>query len=80
MSDANPKVIKSIHNTMVDRCVDIFVRRDGTWGFKEFRRDVEDQGAWFPISNREVGRFESLENAEIAARRNVAWLVDPYLK
>ncbi len=77
MSDANPKVIKSIHNITVDRCVDIFVRRDGTWGFKEFRHDVEDQGAWFAISIGEGARFESLEDAEIAARRNVAWLVDP---
>ena len=74
MNDAKPKVIKSIHNSMVDRCVDIFVHRDGSWSFKEFRRDIEDQGAWFPISNGEGRRFGSLEDAEIAARQNIDWL------
>jgi hypothetical protein len=73
---SKPNVIKSIHNTQVDRCVDIFVRQDTTWGFTEFRRDIEDQGAWFPISNRQGGRFGSLEEAEIAVRKNVVWLRD----
>jgi len=28
----------------IDRCVDVFARPDGTFGFEEFRRDPEDMG------------------------------------
>ena len=31
------------------RCVDIFRRPDGSFGFDEFRRDPEDMGAWTPV-------------------------------
>src|SRR5476651_2217555 len=37
-------VSNSIENQEHDRCVDIFRRPDGTHGFEEFRRDVEDAG------------------------------------
>ncbi|HEY2564091.1 MAG TPA: hypothetical protein VGI44_10300, partial [Acidimicrobiales bacterium] len=33
---------------MADRCVDIFSRPDGTFGFEEFRRDPEDMGGMDP--------------------------------
>ena len=33
-----------------ERCVDLFERPDGTFGFEEFRRDFEDQGRWTAIS------------------------------
>jgi hypothetical protein len=39
-------VVTSLHNGDVDRCVDIIRRQDGAFGFKEFRRDVEDGGGW----------------------------------
>jgi hypothetical protein len=32
-----------------DRCVDIFSRPNGTFGFEEFRKDPEDMGAWTPV-------------------------------
>jgi hypothetical protein len=38
-------VFDSVENDHHDRCVDLFQRPDGTWGFEEFRRDVEDAGA-----------------------------------
>ena len=76
MDEPKPKVMKSLHNKAVDRCVDIFQRLDGSWGFKQFRRDIEDQGAWFPISGGDNSRFVSLEDAETAARGYVAWLLD----
>jgi len=34
-----------------NRCVDIFSRPDGTFGFEEFRRDPEDLGVWTPIGS-----------------------------
>ena len=37
-------VFVSIENFEHDRCVDLFSRPDGSYGFEEFRRDVEDRG------------------------------------
>jgi hypothetical protein len=43
-------VLESIENDAHDRCVDLFLRPDGSFGFEEFRRDVEDAGAWTPVA------------------------------
>ena len=37
-------VFISIENFEHNRCVDLFSRLDGSYGFEEFRRDVEDRG------------------------------------
>jgi hypothetical protein len=42
-------VFVSIENFEHDRCVDLFSRPDGSYGFEEFRRDVEDRGDWTPV-------------------------------
>jgi hypothetical protein len=67
-------VIESIENLQHDRCVDLFVRPDGSFGFEEFRRDAEDAGAWTPVSYfcglRRASKFEALAEAA----RQVAWL------
>ena len=46
--DKNWLVFASIENAEHDRCIDMFRRPDQTFGFEEFRRDVEDAGAWTP--------------------------------
>lgn len=43
--DASWIVLESIENPQHDRCVDLFTQPDGSFGFEEFRRDVEDAGA-----------------------------------
>ena len=48
--DPSWKVLASPSTPAVDRCVDIFSRPDGTFGFEEFRRDPEDMGAWTPVA------------------------------
>ena len=40
------KVFQSFENDMEDRCVDFFVRPNGTYGFEEYRRDREDDEGW----------------------------------
>lgn len=67
-------VFKSVENDVHDRCVDVFVRPDGTFGFEEFRRDVEDQGAWTPVSYFSGRSFPSREDAWSAALGAVPWL------
>ena len=42
------KVMKSINGHDDSICVDIFLRPDGTFGFEEYRRDVEDARVGFP--------------------------------
>jgi hypothetical protein len=42
-------IFDSIENDEHNRCVDLFERPDGTFGFEEFRRDVEDAGGWTPV-------------------------------
>jgi hypothetical protein len=69
-------VFASIENAEHDRCVDLFSRPDGTCGFEEFRRDVEDRGEWTPVRYYAASVFPSREAALEAALRSVAWLED----
>jgi hypothetical protein len=56
------------------RCVDIFRRPDGTFGYEEFRRDPEDQGAWTPIGFAAGLVYASADQARAAATAAVPWL------
>jgi hypothetical protein len=67
-------VFRSIENAEHDRCVDLFARPDGTYGFEEFRRDPEDRGEWTPVRFYSGEVFASREAALAAATRHVAWL------
>ncbi|HXY91211.1 MAG TPA: hypothetical protein VEP49_01925 [Acidimicrobiia bacterium] len=72
--DPSWKVLASPSTPAVDRCVDIFARPDGTFGFEEFRRDPEDMGAWTPVGYYSGREFASEDEARIAARNAVPWL------
>jgi len=67
-------VYRSIENSGRDRCVDLFSRPDGTHGFEEFRRDVEDMGAWTPVAHYSLAAFPTEATALAAALRSVIWL------
>jgi hypothetical protein len=67
-------ILESPENEQHDRCVDIFLRPDGTFGFEEFRRDVEDRGRWTPVSYFFGHVYATREAAFEAARKAVAWL------
>lgn len=70
------KVFVSVENSEHDRCVDIFSRPDGTFGFEEFRRDVEDGGQWTPVQYYSGVSYASSAEALETAERCVAWLAD----
>jgi hypothetical protein len=72
--DPSWSVLASPSTPTVDRCVDLFVRPDGTFGFEEFRRDPEDMGAWTPIAYYSNREFETEADALSAARAVVPWL------
>ncbi len=68
------RVLASHQTPVGDRCVDIFFRPSGTFGFEEFRRDPEDMGAWTPVSYHSGREYVSEAEAIEAARRAVPWL------
>ena len=68
------KVMKSVNGPDSSLCVDVFRRPDGTFGFEEYRRDLEDGGGWFPIGFHSTRVFASQDDAWSAAEQNVAWL------
>lgn len=70
------RVIRSLHNDKVDRCVDVVEHEDGTFGFKEFRRDPEDQGGWTLVGYNPQRFYSTEEEAIAAAKAAVAWLRD----
>ena len=68
------RVLRSIDTADGGRCVDVFVRDDGSFGFEEYRRDSEDQRGWFPIGHHADRRFSSEAAALLAARASTPWL------
>ena len=72
--DPSWTVLESVENEHHDRCVDFFRRPDGSWGFEEFRRDVEDQGAWTPVAFYSARCFATPADARDAADAAVPWL------
>ena len=67
-------VVKSINAAGEDRCVDLFRRPDGTFGFEEYRRDIEDQRGWFAIGFYGDQVFDTEAVALTAALAAVSWL------
>ena len=72
--DPSWKVVASPSTLALDRCVDIFARPDGTFGFEEFRRDPEDMGAWTPVAYYSERVYPSEADALVAACDAVPWL------
>ena len=70
------KVLRSINIPNGGRCVDIFQRPDETFGFEEFRRDVENTGGWFAIGGHGNRSFSTAEDAFEQALAAVPWLKD----
>ena len=67
-------VLRSIETHEGDRCVDLFRRPDGTYGFEEFRRDPEDSGGWTPVRYFSGAVYASKDEALAAAASAVPWL------
>jgi len=68
-----PVVLTSLEDAEGFRCVDIFLRLDGTFGFKEFRRDPEDAGHWTLVSDFSRLVYLTKGDALKAATENVSW-------
>lgn len=70
------KVLRSIETDDGARCVDIFRRPDGTFGFEEYRRDAEDGRGWFPIGFHASRVHATPDSALREALATVTWLAE----
>jgi len=73
--DGSWTVFVSVENFEQDRCVDIFSRPDGSYGFEEFRRDIEDGGQWSRLQYYSCVDYVSSADALDCGERCVPWLV-----
>ena len=69
------KVWKSIETFDGSRCVDFFERPDQTFGFEEYRRDVEDPSGWFVIGNFSSRIFTNKTNSTESAFNSIQWII-----
>jgi len=67
------KVIESLEDPHGSRCVDILLREDGSFVFKEFRRDPEDAGRWTLVADYSQTGFATRDAALSAAAAAIAW-------
>jgi len=68
------RVLRSINSDDASRCVDVFLRPEGSVGFEEYRRDVEDGRGWFAIGGHASRTFDDEAAAFQAALTVVPWL------
>jgi hypothetical protein len=67
------KVMASLEDAEGARCVDLILRADGRYAFKEFRRDPEDGGRWTLVADHSGVHYPTREAALRAAADTIAW-------
>jgi hypothetical protein len=72
--DPSWRVLVSHQTAEGERCVDIFERPVGTFGFEEFRRDPEDMGGWTPVRHLASVEYPTEADTLVAACAAVPWL------
>jgi hypothetical protein len=70
------KVLASFEDQFHERCVDTFVRDDGTFGFEEFRSESDGDSRWQSLHRHARLSFASGEQALHEAEARVARLGD----
>jgi hypothetical protein len=70
------QVLASVENAEANRCVDIFIRGDGSFGFEEYRRDPEDGGQWTLVAYHSHRVYATRDEARAAAGQIVGWMAD----
>ena len=70
-------VVRSINSNDKTRCVDIFRRKDDSFGFEEYRLDPETNEGWYKIGFFEESIFfTSAIDAYNSACEIIRWLND----
>ena len=66
-------VVASPESTDGTRCVDLIEHDDGSFTFKECRRDPEDGGRWTVIMDYSSTAYATREAAFAAAAAKIPW-------
>ena len=66
-------LVASYENPERDRCVDVFARDDGSFGFEEWRREPEDPGNWYRARYFAATIYATAAEAISEARAKVPW-------
>ena len=69
-------VIHSIEDDTGIHCVDVAEDTNGTFTFKVFRRDPEDQGRWTLVADFSKTVYASEAAAFDAAGEKIPWVTD----
>ena len=67
-------VIFSVNNEEGNLCIDLFVRKNKTFGFEEYRKDPENIMGWYKIGNYSGKIFDTKEEAYKNACIKIKWL------
>ena len=67
-------VLNSIENFNGDRCLDVFERDNGTFGFEEFRKEPESKTGWVLVGYYSDGMYKTQALAFLEAENRVLWL------
>jgi hypothetical protein len=70
------KVLTSIEDATRTLCVDFFLRADGTFGFEEYRKNLDTGVGWQNLARFSQLIFASGDEALREAQRAIPWL-DP---
>ena len=68
------KVLASLEDSTRTSCVDIFLRADGTFGFEEYRANLDSGVGWQSLARFSHLIFASGEEALREAQRVIPWL------
>lgn len=68
--------IKSIEDASGLHCVDVMQHPDGTFSFKIFRKDPEDEGRWTLVGDYSGIRFQNEDDTLREAAARAPWLTD----
>ena len=75
-NSAQSLVVRPINNDDNTRCVDIFRRKDDSFGFEEYRLDPETNEGWYKIGFLKRVPFTSAIEAYDSACEIIRWLND----
>ena len=67
-------VIHSINNNEGHLCVDIFKRKNQTFGFEEYRKDPETNSGWYLIGFYSNKVFQNYFETLKYAKKKILWL------
>ncbi len=74
MWPGHDQVLASFEDADGARCVDVFARADGTFGFEQYRSELDGSSRWQSLNRFSELRFESGEEALSSAKQRVPWL------